>query len=80
MYCTVSSEQPKFCLSSVCLLNGNGEVNVCLILNPYFFISCRHLQKFWGASGDFWQSLWDRLLDVTGEDPFTFWVYGKAFV
>jgi methylsterol monooxygenase len=37
------------------------------------------LQRFWGASGDFWQALWDRLLDVTGEDPFTFWVYGKDF-
>ncbi|KAJ9599670.1 hypothetical protein L9F63_026482, partial [Diploptera punctata] len=24
-----------------------------------------HLQRFWGASGDFWQALWDRLLDVS---------------
>lgn len=39
-----------------------------------------HLQRFWGASGDFWQSLWDRLLDVTGEDPFTFWVYGTPIL
>jgi len=46
-------------------------------VNRYFFISCRHLQRFWGASGDFWQAQWDRLLDVIGEDPFTFWVYGK---
>ncbi|XP_069679070.1 fatty acid hydroxylase domain-containing protein 2 isoform X1 [Periplaneta americana] len=35
-----------------------------------------HLQRFWGASGDFWQALWDRLLDVMGEEPVTFWVYG----
>jgi hypothetical protein len=42
-----------------------------------FLFSSRHLQRFWGASGDFWQAQWDRLLDVIGEDSFTFWVYGK---
>ncbi|XP_026468974.1 fatty acid hydroxylase domain-containing protein 2 isoform X2 [Ctenocephalides felis] len=33
-----------------------------------------HLQRFWGASGDFWQSRWERVLDVAGDDPFYFWV------
>jgi hypothetical protein len=46
-------------------------------VNRYFFISCRHLQRFWGASGDFWQAEWGRLLDVIEEDSFTFWMYGK---
>ncbi|XP_054266575.1 fatty acid hydroxylase domain-containing protein 2-like isoform X1 [Macrosteles quadrilineatus] len=35
-----------------------------------------HLQRFWGASGDFWQAGWDRILDTVGENPVTFWVYG----
>ncbi|GFG34542.1 hypothetical protein Cfor_11895 [Coptotermes formosanus] len=39
-----------------------------------------HLQRFWGASGDFWQAQWDRLLDVTGEDLFTLWVYGTTIL
>ncbi|CAG2069152.1 unnamed protein product, partial [Timema podura] len=34
-----------------------------------------HLQRFWGASGDFWQALWDRFLDTVGEDPITLWIY-----
>lgn len=41
-----------------------------------FFLN-RHLQRFWGASGDFWQAGWDRILDTVGEDPVTFWVYGN---
>lgn len=40
----------------------------------------RHFQRFWGASGDFWQALWDRILDTVGEDPVTLLVYGSLFV
>jgi fatty acid hydroxylase domain-containing protein 2 len=40
----------------------------------------RHLQRFWGASGDFWQAHWDRLLDHFGEDEFAFWVFGTTFL
>ncbi|KAJ8984550.1 hypothetical protein NQ317_006836 [Molorchus minor] len=35
-----------------------------------------HCQRFWGASGDFWQAQWDKFLDTVGEDPFYLWVYG----
>nr|CAD7453578.1 unnamed protein product [Timema tahoe] len=28
-----------------------------------------HLQRFWGASGDFWQALWDRFLDTEKPPP-----------
>ncbi|XP_013101107.2 fatty acid hydroxylase domain-containing protein 2 [Stomoxys calcitrans] len=35
-----------------------------------------HLQSFWGASGDFWQAQWDKFIDITGDDPFMFWVFG----
>ncbi|XP_067012741.1 fatty acid hydroxylase domain-containing protein 2 isoform X2 [Anabrus simplex] len=37
-----------------------------------------HLQRFWGASGDFWQALWDRVLDTFGENPLAFWVFGTT--
>lgn len=53
----------------------HGVNNVNMII--YLFIYSRHLQRFWGASGDFWQAQWDRLLDVIGEDPFTLWAYGR---
>lgn len=36
----------------------------------------RHLQRFWGASGDFWQAQWDKILDKLGDDPVTLWVHG----
>lgn len=32
-----------------------------------FDLPARHLQRFWGASGDFWQSQWDKFLDITGK-------------
>lgn len=40
-------------------------------------ISSRHLQRLWGASGDFWQSLWDKVLNQIGDDEFTVYVYGN---
>lgn len=39
-----------------------------------------HCQQFWGASANFWQSQWDKILDVIGEDPITLWVYGNFAV
>lgn len=38
----------------------------------------RHLQRFWGASGDFWQSQWDKILDTFGEDPYYLFIYGST--
>ncbi|KAL5276003.1 FAXDC2 family protein [Megaselia abdita] len=38
----------------------------------------RHLQCFWGASGDFWQAQWDKFIDLTGEDPLILWVVGTT--
>lgn len=39
-----------------------------------------HLSQFWGGVGDVWQLLWDKLLAVTGEDPFTLEVWGSLIV
>lgn len=41
-----------------------------------FDLPARHFRVFWGASADLWQSLWDRVLDVTGDDPFRLWIFG----
>ncbi|XP_050464832.1 fatty acid hydroxylase domain-containing protein 2-like [Cataglyphis hispanica] len=38
------------------------------------------LQRFWSASGDFWQAQWDKILDKFGDDPVTLWVYGSLSV
>lgn len=40
----------------------------------------RHAQKFWGASGDFWQAQWDKFLNVAGEDPLMLWVFGSTAI
>lgn len=37
-----------------------------------------HLQHFWGASGDFWQHQWNKVLDLHGNDPFNLFVYGPT--
>ena len=31
------------------------------------FLTHRHLQVFWGKSGDFWQHLWDKFIDFAGK-------------
>jgi hypothetical protein len=57
------------------LIHPNAQNEQCKC-DIYLFIHSRHLQRFWGVSGNIWQALWDRLLDVIGEDLFTLWVYG----
>lgn len=39
-----------------------------------------HLEKFWGASGDFWQSQWGKIYTFFGEDDFAVGFYGTAWV
>ncbi|KAF4523702.1 hypothetical protein B566_EDAN011566 [Ephemera danica] len=39
-----------------------------------------HLQRFWGASADFWQSQWDWLLDNYCEDERVFWTVGTTVI
>lgn len=41
-----------------------------------FDLPARQFRLFWGASGDLWQSLWDRLLDITGDEPLRLWTIG----
>lgn len=35
-----------------------------------------HLQRFWGASGNFWQSHWEKILHLFGEDEYALSVWG----
>ncbi|KAB0793191.1 hypothetical protein PPYR_12811 [Photinus pyralis] len=39
-----------------------------------------HCQQFWGASANFWQSQWYKILDIFGEDPATLYAYGSFAV
>lgn len=38
-----------------------------------FDLPARHLQRFWDHSGDFWQSQWDKFLDITGKLTHEYW-------
>lgn len=35
--------------------------------NEFSYLPTRHLQSFWGASGDFWQAQWDKFIDKFGK-------------
>lgn len=40
------------------------------LIESYYSIATffyRHLQSFWGASGDFWQAQWDKFIDITSK-------------
>lgn len=50
-----------------------------VLLEP-FDESARQLKYFWSASGTFWQSSWDNLLDLTSDDPRFLWIWGTSFV
>ncbi|XP_076273492.1 fatty acid hydroxylase domain-containing protein 2 isoform X1 [Rhynchophorus ferrugineus] len=72
-------DQPNSILSSL------GSVLVVISTALIIFAAARntitwHCQKFWGASGDFWQAQWDKFLDVAGEDPEFLWVYGTTAI
>lgn len=46
--------------------------------NLSFYLVARHLQRFWGASGDFWQDLWTKLyVAYEGHDQALFYL-GKV--
>ncbi|CAH1123912.1 unnamed protein product [Ceutorhynchus assimilis] len=72
-------DQPSSILSSL------GSVLVVIGTALVIFAAARntitwHAQKFWGASGDFWQAQWDKFLDVAGEDPTYLWVFGSTAI
>lgn len=39
-----------------------------------FDTPARYFQTFWLASRELWQSKWDAILDVIGDDPYLLWV------
>ncbi|KAH1027003.1 fatty acid hydroxylase domain-containing protein 2 isoform X1 [Dendroctonus ponderosae] len=72
-------DQPSSILSSL------GSVLVVIGTALVVFAAARntitwHAQKFWGASGDFWQAQWDKFLNVAGEDPLFLWVFGSTAI
>ncbi|XP_046748628.1 fatty acid hydroxylase domain-containing protein 2 isoform X1 [Diprion similis] len=60
-------------LRSVLFVIGTVLVGFAAVCNSLTW----HLQRFWGASGDFWQAQWDKILDTIGEDPVNLWVFGS---
>ncbi|XP_065342993.1 fatty acid hydroxylase domain-containing protein 2-like [Cloeon dipterum] len=51
------------------------------MVTELFSNSLRHCQRFWVASGDFWQSNWVWALDTFGsQDDETTYIYGLTFV
>lgn len=48
--------------------------------NKEISILCRHMQRFWGASGDFWQSQWENICGFFGNEEFNIGVMGTFFV
>lgn len=60
-------------LRSVLFVIGTVVIGFAAVCNSLTW----HLQRFWGASGDFWQAQWDKILNKLGDDPVTLWVYGK---
>ncbi|XP_015600620.1 fatty acid hydroxylase domain-containing protein 2 isoform X2 [Cephus cinctus] len=60
-------------LRSVLFVIGTVVIGFAAVCNSLTW----HLQRFWGASGDFWQAQWDKILDTFGDDPVNLWVYGS---
>ena len=61
------------------LLLGND--NSFIYFHIYYSTSnskYRHLQQFWGASGDFWESAWARICDLLGNNEFHIAVTGTV--
>ncbi|XP_071452437.1 fatty acid hydroxylase domain-containing protein 2 isoform X2 [Hetaerina americana] len=63
-------------LISVLVIIGTSLIGFAAFRNSLTW----HLQRFWGASGDFWQAQWDKLLDTIGEDYVTIYVFGSTFI
>ncbi|XP_074865870.1 fatty acid hydroxylase domain-containing protein 2 isoform X2 [Carettochelys insculpta] len=58
-----------------------------LILGPglFMFAAFRnsvtwHLQKFWGASGDFWQAQWEKVYQLLGGNEWAIFLLGTALI
>ena len=40
----------------------------------------RHLEQVWGASGTLFSSIWGTIYQLSGENDFVMWVFGKFLV
>ncbi|XP_076048659.1 fatty acid hydroxylase domain-containing protein 2-like [Oratosquilla oratoria] len=55
---------------------GSTSIILVALRNSLTF----HLQQFWGASGNFWQHQWDKILDTFGDDAYNLMVYGTTIL
>jgi len=49
----------------------------CLVYQQKYF--CRYLQRFWGASGDYWQSNWEYIYDLFAGDEMYLAIWGMFY-
>ncbi|XP_060531114.1 fatty acid hydroxylase domain-containing protein 2-like [Cylas formicarius] len=88
---TSSDDRTKYCVynnpesesNSSSILSSIGSVLVIVSTALICFAAARnsitwYCQRFWGASGDFWQAQWNKFLNVAGEDPYYLWVFGTT--
>ena len=63
-----------------CLRNNVFYVATVLYIGENlmkFLFDFRHMQEFWGASGDFWQRRWEELYLLFNQDDFLLSVFGE---
>ncbi len=58
------------------------HVGICYLVSKVILESLaifRHLQRFWGASGDYWQRGWENVCDLFGNDEMFIGVWGESW-
>lgn len=79
---SISDNGPVACQSKRTQLLESIKKALFVIGTPLLiFIAFRnsvvwHLQRFWGASGNFWQNLWDSVYDLFGRNDLAVGVFG----
>jgi len=63
-------------IRSALFVLGTAVISIAAACNTITW----HLQRFWGASGDFWQRQWDKIYDGFGGDEFKISAVGTFVV
>jgi hypothetical protein len=58
------------------MFHGTIHIFYVIIINSKRVTIFRHLQSFWGASGNFWQNQWDNVYELFGRNDLAVGVIG----
>ena len=58
------------------MLHGTIHIFYIIVINSKRVTIFRHLQSFWGASGNFWQNQWDNVYELFGRNDLAVGVIG----